>query len=106
MFNHYFFGGKPAFETFRTFLCQNKGESVVMVTDPPFGGLVEALAHSFKKIVGEWKTSRNKIEDEELPIFWIFPYFFEPRIRQYFPTLNMLDYQVRSFAACSIFSLF
>ncbi|XP_048413356.1 rRNA N6-adenosine-methyltransferase ZCCHC4 isoform X2 [Stegostoma tigrinum] len=93
MFNHYFFGGKPDFETFRTFLCQNKGESVVMVTDPPFGGLVEALAHSFKKIVGEWKTSRNKI-DEELPIFWIFPYFFEPRIRRFFPTLNMLDYQV------------
>ncbi|XP_048413444.1 rRNA N6-adenosine-methyltransferase ZCCHC4 isoform X3 [Stegostoma tigrinum] len=92
MFNHYFFGGKPDFETFRTFLCQNKGESVVMVTDPPFGGLVEALAHSFKKIVGEWKTSRNKI-DEELPIFWIFPYFFEPRIRRFFPTLNMLDYQ-------------
>ncbi|XP_067893367.1 rRNA N6-adenosine-methyltransferase ZCCHC4 isoform X2 [Heterodontus francisci] len=93
MFNHYFFGGKSASEAFQTFVCQDKGESVIMVTDPPFGGLVEALAHSFKKIVGIWKTSRNET-DEELAIFWIFPYFFEPRILQCFPTLSMLDYQV------------
>ncbi|XP_078071689.1 rRNA N(6)-adenosine-methyltransferase ZCCHC4 isoform X2 [Mustelus asterias] len=94
MFNHHFFGGKSAFEVFQTFLCQDKGESVIMVTDPPFGGLVEALAHSFRKIVDVWKTSRTGIDDEELPIFWIFPYFFEPRILQCFPTLGMLDYQV------------
>uniref|UniRef100_UPI00398E727E rRNA N6-adenosine-methyltransferase ZCCHC4 isoform X1 n=1 Tax=Pristiophorus japonicus TaxID=55135 RepID=UPI00398E727E len=94
MFNHYFFGGKSASEAFQTFLCQDNGESVIMVTDPPFGGLVEALAHSFKKIVGIWKTSQNKADDEELPIFWIFPYFFEPRILQCFPTFSMLDYQV------------
>ncbi|XP_069781131.1 rRNA N6-adenosine-methyltransferase ZCCHC4 isoform X2 [Narcine bancroftii] len=92
MFNHYFFGGKSAFEASQTFLCQENGESVIMVTDPPFGGLVEALAHSFKKIVAMWKTSQNK--DEELPIFWIFPYFFEARILQCFPTFSMLDYQV------------
>ncbi|XP_051866192.1 LOW QUALITY PROTEIN: rRNA N6-adenosine-methyltransferase ZCCHC4 [Pristis pectinata] len=92
MFNHYFFGGKSAFEGFQTFLCQDNGESVIMVTDPPFGGLVEALAHSFKKIVNVWKTSRNK--DDELPIFWIFPYFLEPRILQCFPNFSMLDYQV------------
>ncbi|XP_038647395.1 rRNA N6-adenosine-methyltransferase ZCCHC4 [Scyliorhinus canicula] len=94
MFNHYFFGGKSASEAFQTFLCQDKGESIIMVTDPPFGGLVEALAHSFKKIVGVWKTSRNEIDDAELPIFWIFPYFFEPRILRCFPSLSMLDYQV------------
>ncbi|XP_059844970.1 rRNA N6-adenosine-methyltransferase ZCCHC4 isoform X2 [Hypanus sabinus] len=92
MFNHYFFGGKSAFEAFQTFLCQDNEESVVMVTDPPFGGLVEALAHSFKKIVAMWKTSQTK--DDELPIFWIFPYFFEPRILQCFPSFSMLDYQV------------
>ncbi|XP_069781132.1 rRNA N6-adenosine-methyltransferase ZCCHC4 isoform X3 [Narcine bancroftii] len=83
---------KSAFEASQTFLCQENGESVIMVTDPPFGGLVEALAHSFKKIVAMWKTSQNK--DEELPIFWIFPYFFEARILQCFPTFSMLDYQV------------
>ncbi|XP_072109042.1 rRNA N6-adenosine-methyltransferase ZCCHC4 isoform X5 [Mobula birostris] len=91
MFNHYFFGGKSAFEAFQTFLCQDNEESVIMMTDPPFGGLVEALAHSFKKIVAMWKTSQTK--DDELPIFWIFPYFFEPRILQCFPSFSMLDYQ-------------
>lgn len=92
MFNHHFFGEKSAFEAFRMFMCQDNGVPIIMVTDPPFGGLVEALAHSFKKIVATWKTSQN--EDDELPIFWIFPYFFEPRILQCFPTFSMLDYQV------------
>ena len=32
---------------------------------------------------------------KELPIFWIFPYFFESRIRQFFPSYCMLDYQVQ-----------
>lgn len=30
----------------------------------------------------------------ELPTFWIFPYFFEPRILQSSPGFAMLDYQV------------
>ncbi|KAG2465896.1 ZCHC4 protein, partial [Polypterus senegalus] len=29
-----------------------------------------------------------------MPIFWIFPYFFESRIKECFPTFSMLDYQV------------
>lgn len=31
---------------------------------------------------------------QEMPIFWIFPYFFEARICQFFPSFCMLDYQV------------
>eukprot|EP00062_Callorhinchus_milii_P004987 gi/632943978/ref/XP_007887249.1/ PREDICTED: zinc finger CCHC domain-containing protein 4 isoform X2 [Callorhinchus milii] len=94
MFNHYFFGGKFASEACQRFLCQPNGESVIMVTDPPFGGMVEALAHSFKKVVRLWKTSCDQAHNEELPMFWIFPYFFEPRILQCFPTFALLDYQV------------
>ncbi|EMP37381.1 Zinc finger CCHC domain-containing protein 4 [Chelonia mydas] len=31
---------------------------------------------------------------KELPIFWIFPYFFESRILEFFPSFTMMDYQV------------
>lgn len=59
MFNHYFFGGEAAHETCRKFLHQEKDERVIMVTDPPFGGLVEALASSFKKLMAMWKDSEK-----------------------------------------------
>ena len=32
--------------------------------------------------------------DKEMPMIWIFPYFFEPRILECFPSFVMLDYQV------------
>lgn len=31
-----------------------------MVTDPPFGGLVEALATSFKKLMAMWKETEKE----------------------------------------------
>ncbi|XP_013373515.1 PREDICTED: zinc finger CCHC domain-containing protein 4 isoform X2 [Chinchilla lanigera] len=86
MFNHHFFDGKPALEVCRAFLQEDKGEGVIMVTDPPFGGLVEPLAVTFKKLIDD--------SHQEMPIFWIFPYFFEARICQFFPSFCMLDYQV------------
>lgn len=66
-----------------------------MVTDPPFGGLVEPLAVTFKKLIAMWKEGHSQDNSQkELPIFWIFPYFFESRICQFFPSFCMLDYQV------------
>ncbi|XP_047574995.1 rRNA N6-adenosine-methyltransferase ZCCHC4 isoform X3 [Lutra lutra] len=94
MFNHHFFDGKAALEVCRTFLQEDKGEGVIMVTDPPFGGLVEPLAVTFKKLIAMWKEGQSQDNSQkELPIFWIFPYFFEFRIRQFFPSFCMLDYQ-------------
>ncbi|XP_044152487.1 rRNA N6-adenosine-methyltransferase ZCCHC4 isoform X2 [Bufo gargarizans] len=90
MFNHHFFGGEASQKICQKFLQEDDGRGVIMVTDPPFGGLVEPLAFSFKKIRDMWKTTSAK----ELPIFWIFPYFFETRILQCFPDFSMLDYQV------------
>lgn len=29
-----------------------------------------------------------------MPMIWVFPYFFEPRILECFPSFSMLDYQV------------
>ncbi|XP_039693995.1 rRNA N(6)-adenosine-methyltransferase ZCCHC4 isoform X3 [Pteropus medius] len=95
MFNHHFFDGKAALEVCRTFLQEDKGEGVIMVTDPPFGGLVEPLAVTFKKLIAMWKEGQSQDNNhKELPIFWIFPYFFESRICQFFPSFCMLDYQV------------
>ncbi|KAM8939527.1 rRNA N(6)-adenosine-methyltransferase ZCCHC4 [Pelodytes ibericus] len=94
MFNHHFFGGEASRSICQKFLQEDNGERVIMVTDPPFGGLVEPLAFSFKRLreihrgdcdMGSWK---------DLPIFWIFPYFFESRILHFFPEFTMLDYQV------------
>ncbi|XP_019497933.1 PREDICTED: zinc finger CCHC domain-containing protein 4 [Hipposideros armiger] len=93
MFNHHFFDGEAALEVCRTFLQEDKGEGVIMVTDPPFGGLVEPLAVTFKKLIAMWKEGQSQ-DNKELPIFWIFPYFFESRICQFFPSFCMLDYQV------------
>uniref|UniRef100_A0A8B9YY77 Zinc finger CCHC-type containing 4 n=1 Tax=Buteo japonicus TaxID=224669 RepID=A0A8B9YY77_9AVES len=90
MFNHYFFGGEAAREACRKFLHQGNGGRVIMVTDPPFGGLVGALAASFKKLMAMWKETGK----EEMPMFWIFPYFFESRILEFFPSFSMIDYQV------------
>uniref|UniRef100_A0A8C6R9H8 rRNA N(6)-adenosine-methyltransferase ZCCHC4 n=1 Tax=Nannospalax galili TaxID=1026970 RepID=A0A8C6R9H8_NANGA len=95
MFNHHFFDGKAALEVCRAFLQEEKGEGVIMVTDPPFGGLVEPLATTFKKLIAMWKEGQSRDDShKELPIFWIFPYFFESRICQFFPSFCMLDYQV------------
>ncbi|XP_036186346.1 rRNA N6-adenosine-methyltransferase ZCCHC4 isoform X4 [Myotis myotis] len=94
MFNHHFFDGEAALEVCRTFLQEDKGEGVIMVTDPPFGGLVEPLAVTFKKLIAMWKKGQSQDNNhKELPIFWIFPYFFESRICQFFPSFQMLDYQ-------------
>ncbi|XP_024069449.2 rRNA N6-adenosine-methyltransferase ZCCHC4 [Terrapene carolina triunguis] len=95
MFNHYFFDGEAAHEICRKFLHQEEGEGVILVTDPPFGGLVEPLAFSFKKLIATWReTQEEDHSNKELPIFWIFPYFFESRILEFFPSFSMMDYQV------------
>ncbi|XP_054028294.1 rRNA N6-adenosine-methyltransferase ZCCHC4 [Dryobates pubescens] len=95
MFNHHFFAGEAAHETCRRFLHQDNGERVIMVTDPPFGGLVEALASSFKRLMAMWKsTEKEDPVSQEMPMFWIFPYFFESRILEFFPSFTMMDYQV------------
>uniref|UniRef100_A0A672HGL3 GRF-type domain-containing protein n=1 Tax=Salarias fasciatus TaxID=181472 RepID=A0A672HGL3_SALFA len=92
MFNHHFFGGEASSGVLRAFLAESAGEKVVMVADPPFGGLVKPLASSFSRI------SELLFQDLRhaalIPMVWIFPYFFEPRILECLPSLTMLDYQV------------
>ncbi|KAI5616357.1 zinc finger CCHC domain-containing protein 4 [Silurus asotus] len=95
MFNHHFFDGKEAADVFQHFLTEEAGNKVVMVADPPFGGLVKLLGHTFSKISQTWRDLQGTASGEpEMPMVWIFPYFFEPRILDCFPSFTMLDYQV------------
>ena len=54
MFNHFFFGSHVNEETFQTFL---RKEGLLMVMDPPFGGLAEVLADSIKTIWNIWRKA-------------------------------------------------
>ncbi|KAG8538210.1 hypothetical protein GDO81_023100, partial [Engystomops pustulosus] len=64
MFNHHFFGGEAAHNMCQKFLREDGGRGVIMVTDPPFGGLVEPLAFSFKKISNMWSPTSDPGEWE------------------------------------------
>lgn len=43
----------------QAFLQEHDGEKVVMVADPPFGGLVKPLARSFSLISQTWRQLQN-----------------------------------------------
>lgn len=92
MFNHFFFGSQISEKAFQTFV---RSEGLVLVMDPPFGGLAEVLAGSVKTIHDEWRKAHSIEEkDKELPTMWIFPYFMELHIKAVLPSLTMLDYKV------------
>ena len=57
MFNHFFFGNQSSSEVFNSFL---KREGLVIVMDPPFGGLAEVLSASVKKIWAVWRQSHSQ----------------------------------------------
>ncbi|XP_011604778.2 rRNA N(6)-adenosine-methyltransferase ZCCHC4 [Takifugu rubripes] len=95
MFNHHFFDGQAPRALLQTFLTESGGGKAVMVADPPFGGLVKPLANSFSLISRMWRKAQNSDNGiPDMPMIWIFPYFFEPRILECLPCLTMLDYQV------------
>ncbi|XP_022603597.1 zinc finger CCHC domain-containing protein 4 [Seriola dumerili] len=95
MFNHHFFGGEASSAVLQSFLRECDGEKVVMVADPPFGGLVKPLANTFSLISQTWRKLQSSDSSKaDMPMMWIFPYFFEPRILECLPSLSMLDYQV------------
>lgn len=94
MFNHYFFSGTRSEDIFKKFITEDYGKRVAMVIDPPFGGMVEALACSISKIDQQWQLSSGYNSENHLPVLWFFPYFMEKRIVECCPTFTMLDYKV------------
>ncbi|MEQ2296481.1 rRNA N6-adenosine-methyltransferase zcchc4 [Ameca splendens] len=59
MFNHHFFGGEASSAVLDAFLRELDGKKVMMVVDPPFGGLVKPLANSFSLISQTWRKLQN-----------------------------------------------
>jgi hypothetical protein len=67
MFNHYFFDGEKAHTVYMEFLRREelvppspvtansvKDSDILVVLDPPFGGLVDALAATLKRITEDY----------------------------------------------------
>nr|XP_002738407.1 PREDICTED: zinc finger CCHC domain-containing protein 4-like [Saccoglossus kowalevskii] len=95
MFNHHFFDGDESEKYFQDFLHRNGGDGVVVVTDPPFGGLVEVLAFTIKRIMMLWHKDKTDVcRFQDLPVIWTFPYFLEFRIVKWLPSFHMSDYKV------------
>lgn len=96
MFNHHFFNGSASFDVYLRFIrdpshCPN---DLLVVLDPPFGGLVDVLALSLLRI-GQDFIDDQMPNREYLPqTIWAFPYFMEPRIVKKLSSFTMLDYRV------------
>lgn len=99
MFNHHFFNGvssKLRYEHFLKDSCGNDKKLAILV-DPPFGGLLQVLAHTIKSITDEWNCLNSScVQCDLLETFLFFPYFHEKMLKEFFPSFNMADYQVRN----------
>ncbi|XP_041360423.1 rRNA N6-adenosine-methyltransferase ZCCHC4-like [Gigantopelta aegis] len=89
MFNHHFFGGQEDRDLFDKFVAEGKDGKIVILIDPPFGGMVEALGNTLRMLMKQCKHG-----DSSVPVFWFFPYFMEKRITESVPEFSMLDYKV------------
>uniref|UniRef100_A0A1B6DAI4 CTCHY-type domain-containing protein n=1 Tax=Clastoptera arizonana TaxID=38151 RepID=A0A1B6DAI4_9HEMI len=87
MFNCYCFGGQSSENVLKKFLSSGK---IALLTDPPFGGRVEPLAYTIHKLIQMCKHC----SDADVLVFWIFPYFMEPKVLSVCPSFTMLDYKV------------
>ena len=63
MFNHFFFGSHRSEKAFQSFV---RREGLLLVMDPPFGGLAEVLAASVKTIWDVWSKAHS-----DGKIYWI-----------------------------------
>lgn len=87
MFNNFFFRGDAPAETVRRRFVHNS--RCALLIDPPFGGLVDAIARTLRSIMADAEASGGTVN-----VFWFFPYFNEKRIVETMPNLRMLDYMV------------
>lgn len=60
VFNHYFFDGPKARIVYEEFLNAGNPNDLLVVIDPPFGGLVEVIQFTLQQI----KSDVNNIDKE------------------------------------------
>ncbi|XP_028391149.1 rRNA N6-adenosine-methyltransferase ZCCHC4-like isoform X2 [Dendronephthya gigantea] len=97
MFNHHFFEGDSGKSLLQNFFQNSEPKSTLIILDPPFGGLVEVLAASVKKLwklAGHSKQDKGSVEPYKIPTIWIFPYFMEKHIIQELPSFKMCEFKV------------
>lgn len=58
MFNGFFFNNSNGEQILHEFICNGEPDKVLLICDPPFGGLVNILAKTFKNI---WKLGLLKL---------------------------------------------
>lgn len=94
LFNNHFFNGKASKAKLYEFITESNEGKVAVLLDPPFGGLIDAISFSLKKLNKYWQVANRKSNLETVPLLWFFPYFLEFRIVKNFPDLVMMDYKV------------
>lgn len=87
MFNHHFLEGKKGEKKLISFIDKSEKSQLVMVIDPPFGGVIEALNESIQKI--------NEIAGIEVPIVLAFLDVNRRRIKNVMPQVRMTDYVLK-----------
>ncbi|XP_011871989.1 PREDICTED: zinc finger CCHC domain-containing protein 4 isoform X2 [Vollenhovia emeryi] len=104
LFNHHFFHN-DAVGVFEDFLTQNEGKDTYLICDPPFGGRLEPISYTIKRISDLHRTL-NKYDNNDkcsLKIMFISPYFMEhimrekstpPQVTGGLKDLKMSDYKV------------
>lgn len=85
MFNHHMFS-EHGQQVYREFVQRDGGEGLGVFVDPPFGGRLEALSLTLRKIAAD--------AGAEPTVFLVLPYFNEPDVLANFPGLHMTDFRV------------
>ncbi|CAI9717332.1 rRNA N6-adenosine-methyltransferase ZCCHC4-like isoform X1 [Octopus vulgaris] len=95
MFNNYFFNNTTAFENYQRFIAEEDAtKKLAVVFDPPFGCMIEVLAHSYNNLLKQWQSLSKKTSESVLPAIIILPYFMEKRVQDSFTGFFMLDYKI------------
>lgn len=92
MFANYFYE-KSAEKRLRMFFSVSS--RLLIVVDPPFGGLASPIARTIQSLIDVHKNSYTGTSDDvRSNCMWIFPYFFQSKLKECYPQMNMADYQV------------
>lgn len=98
--------------------CIAECDRILIIADPPFGGRIEALAYTLKRITSVLMTKNKYLKETDiigkiyirsyliiksdenyfnlfvLIVLLVLPYFMEPAVQQSLPNFRMLDYKV------------
>jgi len=87
MFNNFFFNTADGKDKLQEFVQNAEAEEILIIADPPFGGLVNLLSKTLNSL---WKMGGELI----LATMLIFPYFLETHVEENLEDFVMLDYKV------------